>query len=446
MAGAVDKLRNRLAPVPDGKCLIGLSGGADSVCLLYLLLPMIRSGRSAAEAVHINHGLRGDQSDGDEAFVRSLCAREGISLTCCRADLQGKTDENAAREARFRLFRQRMKETGAGALVLAHHADDQTETFLMRLLRGAGPEGLRCMKSDERAGGIRILRPMMNLHRGEIREALRQDGIPWREDDSNADTAYLRNRIRLELLPRLEELAPGAAERIFHTARMIGEDNDLLNAEAEALLETAADGTRLDAGMLQDQPPALLNRVLRLWWKTNAPERREHALSHSQTEALAGLVTRERGKINLPAGLHAVRCGKTIHLTGGEAPDLPPAAVSGPETRFGGYMLAITPSAGDPGDGKRCQEVPAGFTDGCVIRTRRPGDRIRPFGCSGSRKLQDYLTDRHVDEPFRDRIPLLCRGNEVLLVAGVGAGNIPGWEEGNVSVRLTWQGDMPWMK
>ena len=90
------------------------------------------------------------------------------------------------------------------------------------------------------------------------------------------------------------------------------------------------------------------------------------------------------------------------------------------------------------------QEVPAGFAKDCIIRSRRPGDRIQPFGMRGSRKLQDYLTDRGIDEPWRDRIPLLCRGNEVLLAAGVGAGNIPEWKKNEAHDRLRWLGDMPW--
>ena len=113
-------------------------------------------------------------------------------------------------------------------------------------------------------------------------------------------------------------------------------------------------------------------------------------------------------------------------------------------TVFGRFALHIDRSEGNSGDGKLEQEVPESFTHGCVIRTRRPGDRITPFGMKGSRKLQDYLTDRGIDEPWRDEIPLLCRGNEVLLAAGVGAGDIPRWRQDPGNVRLKWRGDMPW--
>ena len=199
MAGAVDKLRNRLAPVPDGKCLIGLSGGADSVALTIMTAERIREGKIRAAAVHVNHGLRGAESEEDERFVRELCKELGISCHVYRANLSGRSDEAAAREARFACFRQALREAGADGLLLAHNADDQAETFIMRLLRGAGADGLQCMAEEQVTGGIRILRPMLTLGRDEIREALRADGVNWREDSSNRDKAYLRNRIRLEL-------------------------------------------------------------------------------------------------------------------------------------------------------------------------------------------------------------------------------------------------------
>jgi tRNA(Ile)-lysidine synthase len=201
----------------------------------------------------------------------------------------------------------------------------------------------------------------------------------------------------------------------------------------------------MDAETLANELPALRGRVLRRWWTEEGPERKEHTLSSAQTEALDSLLGQSRGKINLPGGRYAVRSGKHLFLCGGEAPPPEPETITGAETVFGGYRLTESVSAGDPGDGKKTQEVPADFTRGCVIRTRRPGDRIRPFGSAGSRKLQDYLTDRRIAEPFRDRIPLVCRGQEVLLVCGVGAGNIPEWHSLTAPVRLTWQGDMPWM-
>ena len=432
-------------PIKAGRYLIGLSGGADSVALLMTLLPDIRDGRIAAEAVHVNHGLRGTESDDDEKFCRELCEREGVPLTVYRADLQGKTDEDSARKARYGFFREKYKAFKADGLILAHHADDQAETFLMRLTRGAGPEGLECMREDETVEDIRILRPMLRIRREEIRAALTEDGTGWREDSTNTDTAYLRNKVRQELIPALEAISESAVDKICRTAGMIAADNDVLDAAAEKLLRENAKGSILNAAAITAEPEAVRRRVLRKWWNAEGPVLEEHALSAAQTEALTALLDVTKGKINLPGGVYAVRTGKHLILRRSEKEEAPePAAFSGKETVFGDYRITVGPSEGNPGDGKRTQEVPDGFFEGCEIRTRRPGDRIRPFGSNGSRKLQDYLTDRRIGEPFRDQIPLICRGNEVLLVCGVGAGNIPRWNGEDHPVRITWHGETPW--
>ena len=183
-----------------------------------------------------------------------------------------------------------------------------------------------------------------------------------------------------------------------------------------------------------------------MWWRAGGPELDEHELSSDQTERLMKLLKSERGKVNLPGGYHAERSPGFLHLTAPARETPAPVEIKGTDTAFEGFRLTETPSEGNPGDGKRTQEVPAGFTAGCRIRTRSPGDRIRPYGSKGSRKLQDYLTDRKIPEHFRDCIPLLCRGEEVLLVCGVGAGNIPDWNGQGPKVRLTWHGDIPWLK
>ena len=432
-------------PIKAGRYLIGLSGGADSVALLMTLLPDIRDGRIAAEAVHVNHGLRGTESDDDEKFCRELCEREGVPLTVYRADLQGKTDEDSARKARYGFFREKYKAFKADGLILAHHADDQAETFLMRLTRGAGPEGLECMREDETVEDIRILRPMLRIRREEIRAALTEDGTGWREDSTNTDTAYLRNKVRQELIPALEAISESAVDKICRTAGMMAADNDVRDAAAEKLLRENAKGSILNAASITAEPEAVRRRVLRKWWNAEGPVLEEHALSAAQTEALTALLDVTKGKINLPGGVYAVRTGKHLILRSSEKEEAPePVVFSGKEIVFGDYRITVGSSEGNPGDGKRTQEVPDGFFEGCEIRTRRPGDRIRPFGSTGSRKLQDYLTDRRIGEPFRDQIPLICRGNEVLLVCGVGAGNIPRWNGEDHPVRITWHGETPW--
>lgn len=432
------------AEMPKGRCLAGFSGGADSTALMILLTQARDEGQTLPEAIHVNHGLRGDESDGDEQYCREFCAERGITLHVIRPQLHGRSDENACREARFQCFRETMKATGIRQLVLAHNRDDLTETFMMRLIRGTGAEGLACMNRMDRQDDFLICRPLLNIGRKEIRDYLLEAGIAWREDSSNRDNAYFRNRIRNQLIPLMEEMCGGAARRIARTAMILSEENEILSRSAAEYVEQYGACRFLDTKPLTELPQAMRRRILREWWKENTTELQEHALNSRQTEEITDLSLSERGKMNLPGGLYAVKTRHGLYMTGFREKTPEPVPYQEGEIRFGDVKLITAESEGNPGNGILEQEIPAGFLKGCVIRTRKPGDRIRPFGMSGSRKLQDYLTDKGIDEPLRDRIPLLCRGQEVLLAAGVGAGGLPEWQREAENVRLKWQGVFPW--
>ena len=262
-------LRERLGTLPDGRCLVGFSGGADSTAMMLLLAEERDTGRIRPEAVHVNHGLRGAESDSDEAFCRSFCKELRIKLHTERAELNGKSDENSCREERFRCFRKIMAETGIRSLVLAHNQDDLAETFLMRLLRGAGMEGLACMSGRDEQADCTIFRPMLGIGREEIRHALTQSGIQWREDSFNESDAYLRNRIRRKLIPLMNELSEGATGRIARTAKILAGENQVLQNLAECFLEEHSEGYMIEAQMLGKQPAALQHRILRTWWMRN---------------------------------------------------------------------------------------------------------------------------------------------------------------------------------
>ena len=447
MTTAMETLRERLDAMPEGRCLAGFSGGADSTALMLMLAAERDAGRIRPEAVHVNHGLRGAESDGDEAFCRRICEELRIPLHTERAELEGKSDENACREARFRCFRKVMDETEIRSLILAHNRDDLAETFMMRLLRGAGTEGLACMSARDEREGCTIFRPMLKIGRKEIREALRRDCIPWREDSLNGSDVYLRNRIRSQLIPLMNELSSGADVRIAQSAGILTGENGILQDLTNRFLEEHSDGCMISAQQIAAQPEALRNRILRAWWRRNAPEREEHALSARQTTELSELAAAKCGKVNLPGSLYAVKGRQGLYLTGfpKAAPEEIPLESGKPgRIVFGRILLETGPSEGNPGNGITEQEVPEDFLRGCVIRTRHSGDRIRPFGMEGSRKLQDYFTDRGIDEPMRDEIPLICRGSEVFMAAGVGTGAVPHWNADEAAVRLKWRGRMPW--
>lgn len=420
-----------------GELLAGVSGGADSVALLHLLV----QGGLRVTAVHVNHGLRGAESDGDEAFVAELCQRLGVPLRVFRATPPPHPGEDWARQTRYAFFRQAAEETGVGAIALAHHRDDQAETLLLHLLRGSGLAGLGGMAEDSEADGLRILRPLLNCPRAELQAFLHSIGQPWREDATNGDPRYLRNAIRGDILPRLEALIPGAAERIANTAALLREDEALLHSLTQRFL-SAHTGPQLPLAALQAEKPALQRRILRAFWQRECGALPgERTLSAKQTEAFAALLGAKAGSsCNLP-GERIARVGWThLHLTGAPLPAMQETPIES------SAQLQIAPCQGQTGDGCMAQALPRAMLDGLTVRSRRPGDWLRPFGSSGRQSLQDYFVNRRVDAPFRDRIPLVCRGSEVLLAGGVGAGDVPRLENTNDAVLLCWREDFPWRR
>ncbi len=419
------------------RLLVGLSGGADSVALLHLLL----DAGCDVIAVHVNHGLRGAESDGDEAFVQALCAQLNVPLLTYHACPPENPGENWAREARYGFFREAMRETGADALALAHHRDDQAETLLLHLLRGAGLTGLTGMAADSERDGIRILRPLLSYSRDELRAYLNERNQPWREDGSNADSRYLRNALRAEVLPLLEQLSPGAAARIANTAALLAEDEAVLNALAADFLARYP-GDALPVAALRAQPVGLQKRILRAWWTATAVPTEERSLSAAQTEALYGLVDAPASsRCNLPGGWHGQRGWTHLHLI---SPDEAFVIPEGPAAEC--PLLTVEAFTGDPGNGQGSQTIPRKWMAEYTVRTRQKGDFIRPFGSEGRQSLQDYFVNRRVDAAFRDRVPLLCRGSEVLLVGGVGAGNVPRTNEINDPVLVRWTQTFPWQR
>ena len=426
-------LTDRLPPLPD-RLLAGVSGGADSVALLHLLL----DAGVQVTAVHVNHGLRGAESDGDEVFVRELCAGWNVPLLTYRAAPPDNPGEDWARQARYGFYRQAAEETGVTAIALAHHRDDQAETLLMHLLRGCGLTGLTGMSADADVQGLRILRPLLGFSRQELRDVLTTLGQPWREDASNADPRYLRNALRLEVLPRLETLIPGASARMAETAALLREEDALLDGLAHEFLASWP-GRCLPLTELRAQHRALARRILRAWWQREAPPRLERSLSAAQTERLLALVDASASsRVNLPGGWTAQAGWTHLHLLDGtrqQMMEMPLALCP---------LLYAEDAKGRTGDGTHAQAMPRGLLEGLTVRSRREGDWLRPFGSSGRQSLQDYFVNRRVDAAFRDQVPLVCRGSEVLLAGGVGAGDVPRAEDEQDCVLLCWREKFPW--
>ncbi len=426
-------------PLP-GKLLAGFSGGCDSTALVMVLLTLREKGLVDFGCVHVNHGLR-QTADRDQAFVEEFCREHGLKLYVYRAHPGSDRSEAWARETRYAFFREAMAASSSDALVLAHHRDDQAETVLMHLMRGSGLEGLTGMRRETVQGGMRILRPLLKVPRSLLQEALEEAGAVWQEDETNAEDTYLRNRVRHELLPLMERLQKGAGAHIADCALRLQEDADLISSLSEKALQPGATCLSLEA--LGGMPRGMKARLLRKAFENAAGEMQERSLPDRHTRALLKLLSEPAGsRLQLPGNVTACRGYRFVHMLPPH-PELPPDPVPLADgVTFLGLRFSVSGEAGN-GDGIRCQRLKR---ENLIIRVRQAGDYIRPFGMQGRKSLQDYLTDRRVDQPFRDRIPLICRGREVLVVCGVGAGDVEIQDTKDTQTDLyTWEGPMAWM-
>jgi len=464
---ALEALRRSLSALESRPLtlLAAVSGGCDSMALLQGLARLRQELPITLHACHVQHGLRGESSLLDEQLVRAQCARLGVPLYVHEAQLGGDPTlpgmETRARELRRRFFTADMEAIHADALLLAHHRDDQTETLLMHLLRGAGAAGLAAMQERAPFGCGLLLRPFLALPKQALQEALAQWGAPYREDATNHEALTLRNALRLQVLPLLEQLSPGCTGRMAQTAALLRRDEEALAAQARALYcenRLCLPGLHaIDTGALQAADAAVQVRALRLWYAHGlermgvTPDERQ--LSALDSEALLTLLPPERtgAQLNLPCGLTALRGQRLLHLTrqGGEA--LCPAAEdlpSGESPLPVGGVVSLSGLAADaealplPGwigkDGtpllmaacartvptqappSACTvHIPLALAEGCVLRTPRPGDRIHPLGAPGDKPLRRWLTDRKVDQPLRPLLPVLAAGGSILWIPGL---------------------------
>lgn len=424
------------------RVLVAVSGGPDSVCLLTALHEM--RDRSLIPGIelriaHVNYGLRGDESERDEAFVRELGMRLGVPVDCERVRLMpksGGTLQSRAREARYAFFARLLREHGMTTVATGHTADDQAETVLLWLMRGFGTTGLAGIPL-KREGGI--IRPLLGVTRRQVLDYLAFRGMPYRSDSSNGTPVYRRNRIRQEVLPVLRSLNPRIVEALAR-------GGDTLAADAAVLSEIERERWRavakeispgrvvLDGERVASQPLGLQRRLIRRALSVvrggSAGLTFRH-VSDILERVLAG--THGTG-LNLPGGLRAERNRDLIVMEygGSQGEDCAlteltagiPLPVPG-EVRIGngGRRLWVVEGAEHPAglsDDQAAFVVDVDRLEGPLsVRNWRRGDWFCPFGMGGHRKkLQDFFVDRKVDRKLRGRIPLVVAPAGVVWVAG----------------------------
>jgi tRNA(Ile)-lysidine synthase len=422
-SGVAKSLRDLGHPSAGERVVVALSGGADSVALLDVMVSLARGGSFAVVAAHLDHALRA-QSVEDAAFCRDLCARLGVPLRQARADVRARLRadggglEEAARRERHAFLRAVREAEGAGWIALAHTSDDQAETVLLRMVRGAGTLGLSAMRPV--AGDL--LRPMLGRSRRDVLDHLAARSLAWREDPSNADLALARNRVRHELIPYLERhFNPAVRDALARSAAVLAEESDVLATVAadprRAHGRPDGDGYVLPVDALREAPRAVGRLAVRRAVES-AGGRRGLGLGH--VDAILDLAATQAPsgrRVELPGGREAVfhfdhvRIGR--RRTPGPAFALPltiPGAVALPDGRS--LVARSMPGPASP----EAAAVVAVPDTPLLVRTRRPGDRVRASGRDQS--LRRFLMDRRVPAQERASLPLVADGDRILWVEG----------------------------
>src|SRR5258708_6033937 len=313
---AIAEALQRIAIRRGAPLLIALSGGADSAALTNALLDLRERCDLRISAANLTHRIRPRESDRDEGFVRAMCERLRIELRVERADgldAGSPNLEERARDARYLFLNRAADAIGADYIALAHHADDQAETVLMRMFRGTGIAGLAAMA--ERGPG-RLIRPMLALDRADILAYLRERKIPFVEDSSNSSPEILRNRIRTELVPMLErEYAPGLRRRLTEVAGEMRAVDDFLVAAASLELDAMRSGDALEVARLATLSPALQMTVLRLFLASRIGSIRRITRAHLEALRRLALAGGPNDSIDLPNPWRAAREYDLIRIT-----------------------------------------------------------------------------------------------------------------------------------
>ena len=436
--------RHRLIQAETG-VLVALSGGPDSVALLAVLNDLRDSGRVrglSLHAAHVNYGLRGAESDQDEAFVVELGRQLAIPVHVERAELRhvrGASLQAQARNCRYSFFDQLCQTYGLSTIATGHTADDQAETILMWLIRGCGSKGLAGIPIMREG---RIIRPLLHVAREEILDYLARCQLGYRCDSSNAQKTYQRNRIRHDLLPTLRAFNPRVIQALARTAEILKQDEALL-VEVEGtqwsatVIESAPGRLVLDCRELAKSPLSLQRRLVRRAWQ--AVRGTAAGLTFCHVTVVLHLVGRTgSGNVDLPDGIWACRSGDHLIIEsdhrGGSR-----ACSSAAPSWADGIRLAV-PGSVALGEGRRLRadvlspkeaettqsNGRSSFTIGVderqgmlIVRKRQPGDWFCPIGMGGRRKkLQDFFVDQKVARHRRDQVPLVSSSAGIVWVAG----------------------------
>jgi len=422
--------------------LVAVSGGPDSVCLLHILVKLREELGIRLHIAHLNHQLRGAESEADAQYVSDLAHRLDIPATIEQRDVkayqaqQHISLEEAAREVRYAFLAQIAKSIGANRVAVGHTADDHIETILMHLIRGTGTKGLRGLQPSSlwqsSGSSLTIIRPFLPVSRWETADYCYNHQLMPRIDVSNLSLSPLRNRIRHQLLPLLENYNPQVAEALLRTARIAGDDFAFLNKETtrqwSKVVQKQGNTITLDKKGVLELPPALKRYLLRRVIEDLLGNLKDIESRH--IEEIMDALTKPAGKrLSLPGGLiFSIEYDK--YLIGPDQAALSPFPILGAEfplkllgeTVLPGWRVEATIISRKQMT-KKDDDFTAYFDrdktgDKLLVRPRQPGDRFQPLGMNQPKKLGEFMIDSKIPSAWRQRVPIVCSPQYILWVVG----------------------------
>jgi tRNA(Ile)-lysidine synthase len=425
------------------RIIMAVSGGPDSVALLYALCDLRQELNLHLEVAHLQHGVRGQDAEADARFVQALAETLELPFHLKEVDIPrlrlqaGKGNlEAIGRRERYAFFAQLARHHHLNKIATAHTADDQAETVLMWLLRGTGRRGLGAMAPiqkvdfdrDNGSGAVSLIRPLLGVSKEALLRFLHDRGLRYCTDVTNTDTHYQRNWIRTDLLPRLKAQTDTALiARLAHLAEIARDEDMLLDEIAQRELESSQSEAALCRDQYLVRPKALQRRMLRLWIERTRGHLRGVDFMH--IEALHRLICDgpPQGRLSLPGGwemtreYNALRLARRARLV--KTPCFSYPVIIGGVTRVpeAGMIIecrVFQPTLELPSDHWEVFFDRNALGQSLVLRNFRNGDRIQPLGMAGHKKVKDLFIEKRMPVTERARLPLLVMGEEVLWVPG----------------------------
>lgn len=455
--------------LPNERLLLGVSGGTDSMALLNGLHELAKKYGWQIDVVHVNHQLRGEASKRDAEYVAHYCAKRQIPFEIKLVDVQkvkteqGGNKQAIARKLRYEVFRQVAKARQIKKLVLAHHADDQVETVLMRIIRGTGPSGLTGISTIREWGDLQIVRPLRDIYRKEMEDYLRLENIVPREDVSNRSIHYTRNRLRLQLIPELMDYNPQVKQSLLQLSKLMEEEERVWEEWTTESLKSVATHKNendyyIDLSQFLTLPVALQRRTVKLIlsYLVSKSEKSEVGMettpeiSYFAVDQVLYLATHPSPSvwIFLPGGIKGVRSYDSLRLTKeyidvAEQKWCCSLQVPGITYLTSGMIESSVLSTSTNMTFETKYEVYFDADklplDSLLVRNRRPGDRMRPFGFSGHKQIKSIFMEMKIPVEVRDKKPLVVAGEDIIWIPGIRRSIIaPVSDQTTRILRLIW--------